>query len=156
MKKCIAFFMVFALLLTFVLVVGAEAENEPVAGENAEGEALAPPVEEVPADEPETDEGWASQVMEWVAENYSGLAVALVALWAAIPKVGGIAMLVRMLAKVVALFTVLKKYIDWNIVTDERIVDGFYFASCMRYLHNLLSDPWQLDTPPESVLRDQD
>ncbi|MBR4870027.1 MAG: hypothetical protein IKU12_04500 [Oscillospiraceae bacterium] len=51
---------------------------------------------------------------------------------------------------------VLKKYIDWNIVTDERIVDGFYFASCMRYLHNLLSDPWQLDTPPEAVLRDQD
>ncbi len=50
---------------------------------------------------------------------------------------------------------VLKKYIDWNIVTDERIVDGFYFASCMRYLHNLLSDPWQLDTPPEEVLRDQ-
>ena len=51
---------------------------------------------------------------------------------------------------------ILKKYIDWNIVTDERIVDGFYFASCMRYLHNLLSDPWQLDEPPEVVLRDQD
>ncbi len=51
---------------------------------------------------------------------------------------------------------VLRKYIDWNIVTDERIVDGFYFASCMRYLHNLLSDPWQLDQPPEEVVRDQD
>ena len=51
---------------------------------------------------------------------------------------------------------VLKKYIDWNIVTDERIVDGFYFASCMRYLHNILSDPWQLDTPPEEIIRDQD
>lgn len=112
MKKCIAFFMIFALLLTFVLVVGAEAENEPVAGEDAEGEVLTPPVEEVPVDEPETDEGWASQAMEWVAENYSGLAVALAALWAVIPKVGGIAMLVRMLAKVAALFTVLKKYID--------------------------------------------
>jgi len=49
-----------------------------------------------------------------------------------------------------------KKYIDWNIVTDERIVDGFYFASCMRYLHNLLHDPWQLDQPPETVVRDQD
>ena len=51
---------------------------------------------------------------------------------------------------------VLKKYVDWNIVTDERIVDGFYFASCMRYLHNLIHDPWQLDAPPEEVIRDQD
>ena len=50
---------------------------------------------------------------------------------------------------------VLRKYIDCNFVTDERIVDGFYFASCMRYLHNLLSDPWQLDTPPEEVVRDE-
>ena len=50
---------------------------------------------------------------------------------------------------------VLRKYIDCNFVTDERIVDGFYFASCMRYLHNLLSDPWQLDTPPEEIVRDQ-
>lgn len=49
-----------------------------------------------------------------------------------------------------------RKYIDWNIVTDERIVDGFYFASCMRYLRNLLDDPWQLDVPPEQVVRDQD
>jgi len=51
---------------------------------------------------------------------------------------------------------VLKRYVDWNIVTDERIVDGFYFASCMRYLHNLISDPWQLDEPPVEILRDQD
>jgi len=51
---------------------------------------------------------------------------------------------------------VLKRYIDWNIVTDERIVDGFYFASCMRYLHNLISDPWQLDEQPEEIKRDQD
>ncbi len=49
-----------------------------------------------------------------------------------------------------------RKYIDCNFVTDERIVDGFYFASTMRYLHGLLDDPWQLDAPPEAVLRDQD
>ena len=49
-----------------------------------------------------------------------------------------------------------KKYIDWNIVTDERIVDGFYYASVIRYLHNLYADPWQLDQPPEEVVRDQD
>jgi len=51
---------------------------------------------------------------------------------------------------------VLKKYIDCNFVTDERIVDGFYFASCMRYLHNLMYDPWQLDEVPEEIVRDQD
>lgn len=49
-----------------------------------------------------------------------------------------------------------KKYIDWNIVTDERIVDGFYYASVIRYLHNLYADPWQLDQLPEEVVRDQD
>ncbi|QNL45274.1 hypothetical protein H8790_04460 [Oscillibacter hominis] len=49
---------------------------------------------------------------------------------------------------------VVRKYVDCNFVTDERIVDGFYFASVMRYLHNLLHDPWQLDQPPEEVARD--
>ena len=50
----------------------------------------------------------------------------------------------------------LKKYIDFNYVTDERIVDGFYFASVLRHLHNLLSDPWQLDEPPAEIKGDQD
>lgn len=49
---------------------------------------------------------------------------------------------------------VLRKYIDCNFVTDERIVDGFYFASALRYLHNLLSDPWQLDAPVEEIVQD--
>jgi len=49
-----------------------------------------------------------------------------------------------------------RKYIDWNIVTDERIVDGFYFASCLRCLRNLLDNPWQLDVPPETIVRDSD
>ena len=48
-----------------------------------------------------------------------------------------------------------KKYLDCNFVTDERIVDGFYFASALRYLHGLLSDPWQLDYPPAEVVVDQ-
>lgn len=48
-----------------------------------------------------------------------------------------------------------RKYIDCNFVTDERIVDGFYFASALRYLHNLLGDPWQLDRPPEEIVWDQ-
>ena len=51
---------------------------------------------------------------------------------------------------------VLKKYMDWNLVTDERIVDGFYFASVLRYMRSLLHDPWQLDEPPAEVVRDPD
>lgn len=112
MKKCIAFFMIFALLLTFALAVGAEAENELVDGEESEGGVLTPPTEEAPAEESETDDSWASQAMDWVVEHYAGLIVSLAAIWAVIPKVGGIAMLVSVLAKVAALFTVLKKYID--------------------------------------------
>lgn len=48
-----------------------------------------------------------------------------------------------------------RKYVDCNYVTDERIIDGFYFASALRYLHGLLDDPWQLDTPPEEIVQDQ-
>ena len=50
----------------------------------------------------------------------------------------------------------LRKYADWNLVTDERVVDGFYFASALRYIHALFQDPWQLDRPPEEVRRDQE
>lgn len=49
-----------------------------------------------------------------------------------------------------------RKYMDCNFVTDERIVDGFYYASAVRYLHSLLSDPWELDQPPVEVLWDQE
>nr|WP_325300101.1 hypothetical protein [uncultured Oscillibacter sp.] len=49
----------------------------------------------------------------------------------------------------------LRKYVDCTFVTDERIVDGFYYAAAIRYLHGLLADPWQLDRPPEIVNRDQ-
>ena len=42
-------------------------------------------------------------------------------------------------------------YIDYTFVTDERICDGFYFASVLRYFRGLLQDPWQLDTPAETV-----
>ena len=44
---------------------------------------------------------------------------------------------------------------DGCFVTDERIVDGFYFAAAMRSLQNLIHDPWQLDEPPEEAVQDQ-
>jgi len=45
-------------------------------------------------------------------------------------------------------------YIDYTFVTDERICDGFYFASVLRYFRGILQDPWQLDQPPEVVNED--
>ena len=51
---------------------------------------------------------------------------------------------------------VFRKYVDACYVTDERIVDGFYFASVLRYIHNLIHDPSQLDLPPEEIREDQE
>lgn len=48
-----------------------------------------------------------------------------------------------------------RRYVDCCFVTDERIVDGFYFAAAMRSLQNLIHDPWQLDEPPEKIVQDQ-
>ena len=47
-----------------------------------------------------------------------------------------------------------KSYVDLTFVTDERICDGFYFASSLRLLKNILRDPWQLDQPPAEVIED--
>jgi len=38
---------------------------------------------------------------------------------------------------------------------DERICDGFYYASSMRMLDNVLSNPKQLLLPPEKVVVDE-
>lgn len=46
------------------------------------------------------------------------------------------------------------KYIDYTVVTDERICDGFYFASALKVLKDCLYNPDKLDTPPETVVED--
>lgn len=46
------------------------------------------------------------------------------------------------------------KYIDYTVVTDERICDGFYFASALKVLKDCLCNPDKLDTPPETVVED--
>lgn len=122
MKKYIAVFMVFALLLTFVLVVGAtEVENAATEG----GEVVTAPVEgasgENAADENYASENWFVEVKAWIAENFSGLVVALAALYAIFPKWGGLWVVVRALKKVASLFTALKVYID-----DEQNKNSIY------------------------------
>ena len=47
-----------------------------------------------------------------------------------------------------------QKYIDLRFVLDERICDGYYFASALRLLKTILRNPWTLDIPPEQVIQD--
>ncbi len=49
-----------------------------------------------------------------------------------------------------------RKYIDVKFVLDERIVDGFYYATFFKYYRRILRNPEVLDNPPEEVLRDID
>ena len=49
-----------------------------------------------------------------------------------------------------------KKYIDVKFVLDERICDGFYYATFFKHYRRLLAHPEVLDNPPEEVIRDID
>ena len=49
-----------------------------------------------------------------------------------------------------------KKYIDIKFVLDERIVDGYGYATFFKYYRRLLAHPEVLDNPPEEVNRDID
>ena len=47
------------------------------------------------------------------------------------------------------------KTIELKFVVDERICDGFYFATAMRLLEKILADPSALLLPPEQVVVDE-
>ncbi len=49
-----------------------------------------------------------------------------------------------------------RKYIDVKFVLDERIVDGYYYATFFKYYRRLLAHPEILDNPPDEVIRDID
>lgn len=48
------------------------------------------------------------------------------------------------------------RYIDMNVVTDERICDGFYYASAFKLLRRYIENPELLEQPPEEVFEDID
>jgi len=48
-----------------------------------------------------------------------------------------------------------RKSIQLKFVLDERICDGFYYASSMRLLNKILANPAVLLTPPEQVNIDE-
>ncbi|MBR3997349.1 MAG: hypothetical protein IKI93_03290, partial [Clostridia bacterium] len=41
-----------------------------------------------------------------------------------------------------------KSYLDFTFVLDERICDGFYYASALRLLKQIVKNPYQLDERP--------
>lgn len=47
-----------------------------------------------------------------------------------------------------------RKYVDYMAVLDERICDGFYYATCFKYLRHYLRNPHLLEQPPEEVAED--
>ncbi len=47
-----------------------------------------------------------------------------------------------------------RKYIDFKVVTDERTIDGSYYASAFKYMRYFLKNPQELESPPEKILRD--
>jgi hypothetical protein len=47
-----------------------------------------------------------------------------------------------------------KRYIDLNVVTDERITDGYNYAQCFKLMRRIITNPEVLDTPPEQVYDD--
>jgi pyruvate/2-oxoglutarate dehydrogenase complex dihydrolipoamide acyltransferase (E2) component len=49
-----------------------------------------------------------------------------------------------------------KKYVDVKFVLDERICDGYYYATFFKYYKRLLAHPEVLDNPPEEVVKDID
>jgi len=52
--------------------------------------------------------------------------------------------------------TVIRKYVDYKLVVDERICDGFMFSQAFKVFKDLIRNPEKLDVPPESVVDDID
>ena len=47
-----------------------------------------------------------------------------------------------------------RKYVDVKFVLDERIVDGYYYATFFKYYRRLMRNPEILDNPPDEVVAD--
>ena len=47
-----------------------------------------------------------------------------------------------------------KRYIEFKVVVDERICDGFYFSQAFKYYKSMLRNPELLDQPPDEVVSD--
>ena len=48
------------------------------------------------------------------------------------------------------------RYIDMKVTTDERICDGYYYASAFKMMKRIFENPSVLEYPPEQVVEDID
>ncbi len=48
------------------------------------------------------------------------------------------------------------RYIEMKVTTDERICDGYYFASAFKMVKKLFENPSVLENPPEKIIEDID
>lgn len=44
-----------------------------------------------------------------------------------------------------------RQYMDFTFVLDERICDGYYYASALKLFKNILKNSWQLDEVPTVI-----
>ncbi len=49
-----------------------------------------------------------------------------------------------------------RRYIDIKVVTDERICDGYYYASAFKLMRRFVENPEVLETPPAEIIEDID
>ncbi len=112
MRKYIVVLLVAVLLMTVPLVAYATTENAPVAGEDVTGAIIDAPAAENAVEGAETDEGWFYEAKEWLAANFSGVTIVLAAIYALLPKYGGVAAILKVVRSVSAGLTALKEYMD--------------------------------------------
>lgn len=48
------------------------------------------------------------------------------------------------------------RYIEMKVTTDERICDGYYYASAFKMMKRIFENPSILENPPEQVVEDID
>ncbi len=49
-----------------------------------------------------------------------------------------------------------KRFMEYNVSTDERICDGYYFASALKMIKKILKNPYCLDDRPIEIVEDVD
>ena len=47
-----------------------------------------------------------------------------------------------------------ESYVDVTYNLDERVCDGYYYASALRYMKSIFKNPHLLNSPPEKVVED--
>ena len=48
------------------------------------------------------------------------------------------------------------RYIELKVTTDERICDGYYYASAFKMMKKIFENPSVLENPPETIVEDID